>query len=481
MSEAAVDKSVPEAGTAPEQEEIVSKDAEVRASDDKTKMLMSLYVEPPVGDGAPVTIEDLQAFLKKKGVVYGVMDDALERIAQEQIYGQWIEVAHGLPAKDGIDGRLNELFPHEIKPVFKEREDGTVNYKEMDIVINVEEGQTICEVALPVPPEDGRNIYGTVLHGRTGLAAVVPAGENTSVSADGTLLTAAKAGSLIYRKGKYCIDPILKVENVDTAMGNIRFNGDVVVRGIVQEGFEIHSKGNVRIQGQVEGASIYADGNILLDSGINGMNHGILQAGGDITAKYIENCKVTAGGNIKTEGIVNATVETDGNIEIAGKRGRIAGGKLTVFGSIKTRRVGSKSAVHTTIILGTTPTIMKEKTELSTALKGLTEEFAKMQKDLAYLESLDKKGQINNPERKQALNQLRLKVPVLKMKLEKQRKALTEMEERIMDVGNCVLTSEKVYPPTKIQIGSASLITQKIYENVRIYRDSKGEIKIGTL
>ena len=80
------------------------------------------------------------------------------------------------------------------------------------------------------------------------------------------------------------MEPVLKVDNVDNSTGNLRFNGDVVVKGFVQEGFEIHSTGNVRIEGSVEGASIYADGSILLVNGINGMGRGILQAGKEVTS-----------------------------------------------------------------------------------------------------------------------------------------------------------------------------------------------------
>lgn len=456
----------------------LSKDAVIHGYEGANKMTYALSVDPPEGDGAPATIEKLKLFLNQQHVGYGIDESALEKLAAG-VYAKPMEVARGTPVENGLDGSIKELFPREVKPTFKEREDGTVDFKEMNLVVNVSEGQTLCEITLPTEGKEGHNVYGTVIKPRRGLAAVVPAGDNTRVNEDGTQLLAALAGSLIFSKGKFRVDPVFKVDNVDNSVGNIRFNGDVVVKGFVQEGFEIRSSGNVRVEGSVEGASIYADGSILLVNGINGMNHGILQAGKEITSKYIENCTIHAGGDVKAETIINSTVETDGNIEISGKRGRIAGGRLTVFGSINSRRVGSRSAVQTTIILGSTPTVMREKQDIEEQLKELRDQVEEMRKSLEYLERLDKGGQINTPERKKKLNHLRLQLPTLKMKQGKLQKQKEALEERLSSVSQCMLTSQKVYPPTKVMIGNASTIIQDVVENCRIYRNSEGEIAVG--
>lgn len=459
-------------------DKIVDKDAKVHGYEGINKMTYALSVDPPEGNGTPVSLDMLQRFLKEHRVVYGLDEDALQLLA-DGLYNKPLEIARGTPVCNGEDGSIKELFPREVKPTFKEREDGTINFKEMNLVVNVEEGQTLCEITLPTDGTEGRNVYGSPIKPRRGLAPVVPAGENTKVIEEGRKLVAAKTGSLVFQKGKFRVEPVLKVDNVDNSTGNLRFNGDIVVKGFVQEGFEIYSTGNVRIEGSVEGASIYADGSILLVNGINGMGRGILQAGKEITSKYIENCSIRAGGDVKAETIVNSTVETDGNVEISGKRGRIAGGKLTVFGSINSRRVGSRSAVQTVIVLGSTPSMMREKMELENRLKELNDKYEEMRKSLDYLERLDKAKQIITPERKKTLNQMRLQAPVLKMKRAKLMEQKAELEERLQGVAHCMLVSQKVYPPTKIMIGNASMVIQDITENCRIYRNSQGEISVG--
>ena len=101
---------------------------------------------------APDKIVDKDAQVHdKEGITpvgYGLDEEALQLLA-DGLYNKPLEIARGTPVCNGVDGSIKELFPREIKPTFKEREDGTINFKEMNLVVNVEEGQTLCEITLP--------------------------------------------------------------------------------------------------------------------------------------------------------------------------------------------------------------------------------------------------------------------------------------------------------------------------------------------
>ncbi len=71
-------------------------------------------------------------------------------------------------------------------------------------------------------------------------------------------------------------------------MGNINFPGDVEIKGNVISNLTVTATGNIEILGAVEAASIIAGKNIVLKTGIQGMDKGVLQAGGNITARFIE-------------------------------------------------------------------------------------------------------------------------------------------------------------------------------------------------
>ena len=70
-------------------------------------------------------------------------------------------------------------------------------------------------------------------------------------------------------------------------MGNINFTGSVVIHGDVLEGYSVKAKGDITVMGIVEGARLSAGGDILLHKGMRGMRTGVLEAEGDITAKFL--------------------------------------------------------------------------------------------------------------------------------------------------------------------------------------------------
>lgn len=459
---------------------IESQDAAMRIYVDDFKMQASVFIDPPLGEGKDITYEELEKQIKQNKITYGVKWGEVQRIIDEKIYHTQVVVAEGKPVVDGINGKITDLFPRERKITFKEREDGTINFKEMDLVVNIGAGDPICQIQPPIPGEEGMNIYGVVVRPRQGLAPIPPRGDNTQISEDGLAMVAAINGSLVFRKEKFCVDSVFIVqENVDNSTGNINFKGDVVVKGTVQEGFSVRSEGNVHVQGIVEGASINANGSITLEKGINGMGHGTLTAGGDITSKYMENCSICAGGNIIAESLINCTTEADGDITVSGQQGRIAGGKITAFGSIKTVNIGSRSAVQTMITLGVTPSILKEKNKLDEELKAQHQQNEEMNKNLLYLERSDRLGQVNTDERRAALSALRLKVPMMAMREARLKQKKEQMEQEIQKTRECTLTCQNLLPPVKIVIGNAVLTIQEERHNCRIYRNSDGEISIG--
>lgn len=460
--------------------EQIAIDAVIKGYEDKNKLQMDINIDAPVGGGADVTVEALREYLKEHGVVFGIIDSELERIVSEKLYDVNVTVARGQAAVNGVDGSSKELYPRVVKPAFKQRDDGTIDFKEMNLVTNISKGEHICEITMPTEGEPGTNIYGVQLKPRPGRAAVVAQGENTCFNEDKTILVAAIDGSLVFRKDRFCVDSVYTVaENVDGTTGNITFNGDVIIKGDVTEGFEVRAKGSVTVKGMVEGATIVAGGPIVIEKGINGMNHGTLESAGNITSKYIENCTVHAGGDVAAESIINCKVESDGSIEVKGKHGMIVGGSCTAFGSVTATVIGSRAASQTSIVLGVTPSIMADRHEISKQIKKLKQQIAEMGKNLSYLDAQLKKGKVVAPEHMRALNQLRIQEPIARMKLEKLQKRYDELDASIVSAGRSMLSVKKIYPSTRVSIGNATTTVRDICENARFYRNDNGEIAMG--
>ena len=73
-------------------------------------------------------------------------------------------------------------------------------------------------------------------------------------------------------------------------------------------GIQRQSKGRYYGYGNRGGRRLSAGGDILLHKGMRGMRTGVLEAEGDITAKFLEDCNIFSRNNIQAEYIINSEV-----------------------------------------------------------------------------------------------------------------------------------------------------------------------------
>ena len=103
--------------------------------------------------------------------------------------------------------------------------------------------------------------------------------------------------------------------------------GSVIVQGNVKSGFTINANGDLQVNGIVEAAEIVAEGDVIINRGIQGQGKGIIKAGRDFKVRYIENATVEAGENINiAEASMHSCLLAGKNIKLDGKKGLIVGG-----------------------------------------------------------------------------------------------------------------------------------------------------------
>ena len=86
--------------------------------------------------------------------------------------------------------------------------------------------------------------------------------------------------------------------DVDASTGDIEYDGNVMIPGTVRTGFTVKAKGDIQVNGVVEGATLIAGGNIVIKRGVQGMSRGRLVSGGDICAHFFESANVEAKGDV---------------------------------------------------------------------------------------------------------------------------------------------------------------------------------------
>ncbi|MVB09757.1 Flagellar Assembly Protein A [Caprobacter fermentans] len=295
--------------------------------------------------GQTVSYEEIMAFLKENGVVYGVMESLIRDFCENRKFFLDLVCARGLHPVDEENGKLEYLFQREQNTMPTEREDGTVDYKNLGIVQNVKKGDLLCRIIPPQPGKDGIDVYGNAVAYRRGKLPSFPQGKNTAVSEDGLTLTADADGCVEYKNASLSVSEVFIVRgDVDGSSGNIDFIGTVIVQGDVLEGFSVKAGGDINVRGMVEGALLEAGGSIAIACGMNGMSRGKLIAKGSISAQYIENTTVECAGDLRSDVIFNSIVKVGNSVLVRGRKGLLAGGRCQAGRSITANTIGSGGA-----------------------------------------------------------------------------------------------------------------------------------------
>lgn len=433
-------------------------DAAARVTVSQDSMTAHLEIDPPENSGQTITSQMIDAALKKAGVIYGMDTDLLERIKSHPEYSKDNIIARGRPAVNGTDGSIRYLFRTSsgIRP--RQLPDGTVDFRDLGLIQNVRKGQALCEIVLPTAGTAGISVTGRTLLPVQGSAVASPLGCNTTLSADGTRLTAASDGQLVFSYPSVSVmDTFIVREDVDNSTGNIKFVGNVQVNGNVREGFAVEAGGNVEIGGTAEGGIVIAAGNIAVHGGIVGMNHGRVECGGDLFSTFIENCEVNVTGSIRAESIMNSVIRCGATLELSGRRARLIGGRCVVAGDILADSIGSPAGLPTSLVIGVEPSAFIRRTALLNENKAAVQQIGKLRQIVRLLDQYDLTGRLSN-EKKELLEQSRHSLEQITIRLQKSQEELHKLNRLIEKSGNGrVICREAAFRGVSLTIGAARL------------------------
>ena len=188
----------------------------------------------------------------------------------------------------------------------------------------------------------------------------------TSPYLDGTKIFSDVTGHVILLNNKVFVSNVYEVPaDVDNSIGNIEYEGSVLVKGNVNSGFSIKATGDIIVEGVVEGAYLESQGQIILKRGVHGMHKAVINAGTNLMAKFIENATVTAGGYVEAEIVMNCDVSANSMIRISGRKGLINGGTLRAGIGIEAENIGTEMGTFTRLEVGIDPAQKKRYSELS--------------------------------------------------------------------------------------------------------------------
>ena len=446
-----------EAALKAEPEEEVYSDAVVEINVDPDGMTASMIVYEPHCGGKEIEASDIFFQLKERKITFGIDEEKVNKMAEEKLYRQVFIIAQGIPAVNGEDGKIKDYFPREHQLKYASKENGAIDFKSLNLIHNVKAGEVVCEITMPKPPKSGTNIFGNAIPGKNGTMPPIPQGKNIVYSPERDKLVTACEGNLTFRSGRFQVENVYAVPgDVDNSVGNIDFTGSVVIHGDVFEGYKVTAKGDITVMGIVEGATLKAGGSIILQKGMRGMKSGVLEAGEDITAKFLEDCSIYAKHDIHAEYIINSEVSCGNDMNLVGKRGAFIGGACSVFNCMNVRTVGASSHIATQVTLGITPQMQAAMEKLGEEMIAVSRKLSELQKDISYLTARQKSGNISDRQLER-LDRVKLEASVTGLRDKKLKKDAERLGKKLREVGKSRLTAGEVHPGTVICIGDCKM------------------------
>lgn len=453
-------------------------EVEVDISDDELEAF--LRVIPPLDDRNWPTVDELKKALGEAGVIYGLDDGALEKIAREHLEDEWLLVAKGKPPKDGEDAQIVlKVELGGLKP--READADKVDMRELGTVTNVLRGRELAEKIPLKSGEDGASVKGKPLKARQGKDRQLPKGKNVEVSDDGLHLLAAIDGHVVVREGKIDVLPVFEVKgDVDYSVGNIDFVGTVIVKGTVREGFTVVASGDIQVSGSVEGAKLKSGGKIIVKGGVSGMGKGELSAQGDIVVRYAEQATLQSGSRVVAErAILHSLVYARSVVEVSGgKKGTIVGGKIYAGSKVICDELGSKMGTRTEVQVGISPDLIEDKRAKERDFAESLNKLNEVEKNLGYLKKLEEAQALDEEKRGILVTLTRAKFQ-LRAHVENLQKQLAEIEATLYESKGraSVLVRGYCYPGVVVSIKGVSYVVREALQFVSFVYE-EGEVRI---
>ncbi len=325
-----------------------------------------------------VTPVMLQVWLDEIGVKPAMLDvDKVERLQRALTRGEHQRgvflIAVGEKPVAGIDARVELLVSMERAGGI-ERPDGSVDFREVRHLPNVEKGQLLAHRIAAIPGTPGKDVTGAEIPVEGGRD--VPLEIDKSVrrvkGADVDLYYAARSGAMRYAHGVLSVVNTHSLDQgVNYETGNVNFAGDVFVKGAVAEGFSVRAEGDITITDTVsDGAEIVSvNGSVTVGCGVVGRRAKIL-ARKAVRVQFVHDATIRCDGDIVVGNyLYNAVLYAGGTLEIrkgeGSRGGSILGGRIVAVNGMEMWSAGSPSWVATELAVGFDPeaTVKRERVE----------------------------------------------------------------------------------------------------------------------
>lgn len=449
---------------------------------DSNHLNAEITLFPPTEGRSLMSRDDIIGELVRAGVKYGLQEECLDELMTERVYCTPIILAKATPPIEGKDAKITYHFNTDLSAKPKMLEDGSVDFHSLNTICPVRAGDLLAELVPAVQGRPGIDVCGKPIRPAKVNNLILRHANRIHLSEDGLKMYSDANGHVSLVDDKVFVSDTYEVPaDVDSSTGDITCEGNVMVKGNVRTGFKIEAKGDVIVNGVVEGAEIRAGGQIVLMRGIQGMSRGKLIANGNIISKFIESAEVISKyGYVQSEAILHSQVSAKTDVIVGGKKGFISGGSTRCSQKIEAKTVGSNMGTTTLLEVGVDPTVAEEFRRLEKQIPELETEKQGAMQNMALLAKKLKQGEQLSVDKLLLLKQSQKRVAEIDAQMEEIDKRLEELQEDMEMKGNGMIrVSQTAYSGCKITISGAVYYIKTDISHARFVKD-RGDVRVET-
>jgi uncharacterized protein (DUF342 family) len=429
---------------------------------DPEQPLARLSIDRQAGAADPCPAEQIADWIADSGIVIPEKDVARladqARTVSRLPTGATAVIARGMKAVTGHPGQVVWQVPIPGSHRMALDDADSLDHREVDVFHNVSPGEVLCELSEPHMGMAGRDVFGAAVPPTPPASLPVRLGDGVALLTQPRRVVSAAGGCVDFDGETLSVAQIYKLRgDVDYNVGNIDFDGNVLIAGHVVEGFTVAATGDVEIAGIVDSASVIAGGNITIGGGVTGHGRSVLRAGGDVSAHYLNGVDVQAGRNIHIDRQVRGcTITCGGNFVV--DRGGIVGGRTRVAGHVRTTCLGSEMYIITYVAAGVGLMPAADFGKLSGTMAKLRDTIYRLERAIGPL--------LDDPVAIKKLNKReRMTFKRRRAELRAARHELEQLETAVVDTGGAtgadpeatIVVLRDIFPNCQVQIGNESI------------------------
>lgn len=402
--------------------------------------------------------------LEDEGIINGILDFDISKVEP----GKAFLIAQGTPPVAGTDAQITYLPKPERKPVI--REDGKADYYDMNFISEISEGSWLGEKIPATLGKAGKNVLGDTIAAALGRDFPIKYDKKSAyeVEENGKIVIRSKiAGVLDDVKGMIGVNRHLPIHgDVGVETGNLEFNGSLSIKGTVTSGYTVIATGDISIEGAegVSGAKLIKsiEGDVYIRGGIFGLGSTLVEAGGNIFVKHVNEANLVAADSIHIGFYSLGSQLTAHSIFVDERKGKIIGGRAVAKNTIVTAISGNRLERRTDLIIESVNkresySLMQEKaTHLKQLQSDISIQEGKIKNLLPILNQMTKEQVATFEEAKQVLTKLKAEAVTI------DREVKLMMDEMRHAGKEEITVTKEAHPGTYIQIGKKSSLLSKM-------------------